>query len=323
MKILFLYITSRKYGTGHFKRVVNYQNALCKYNFIINKLNLQKINLSKKQDRFLKIFKKFDIIIIDVSNKYFIKSKIEIQKLKIIFYYFKKKIGIIDGLREEQLACQKNFKSKFVIIPYFFTKKDYTRIRAKYFFGPEYLFNQNKIRERERKKIKNILITSGGSDLNKSILKIIKLLSKIKEKKFKLKILLGPFFKKEYVKKIFDYCSKKSLDFELINFKKNIKFNLKNTDLVITSSGLTKYDLLSLNIPLIVFCENRLQRILNKGFEKKNICLNLSNLNNTNNNLKLLKKFFYQKNFKKPNYKKYLAYHLKKKTLIKYLRNEF
>ena len=133
MKILFLYITSRKYGTGHFKRVVNYQNALCKYNFIINKLNLQKINLSKKQDRFLKIFKKFDIIIIDVSNKYFIKSKIEIQKLKIIFYYFKKKIGIIDGLREEQLACQKNFKSKFVIIPYFFTKKDYTRIRAKYF----------------------------------------------------------------------------------------------------------------------------------------------------------------------------------------------
>ena len=89
-----------------------------------------------------------------------------------------------------------------------------------------------------------------------------------------------------YIKKIFDFCYKKSLDFELINFKKDIKSNLKNIDLVITSSGLTKYDLLSLNIPLIVFCENKLQRLLNKGFEKKNICLNLSNLKNTNNNLR-------------------------------------
>ena len=42
LKILFLYITSKKYGTGHFKRVTNYQNTLYKYNFITNKMNLQK-----------------------------------------------------------------------------------------------------------------------------------------------------------------------------------------------------------------------------------------------------------------------------------------
>ena len=91
-------------------------------------------------------------------------------------------------MREEQLANQTNFKSKFVIIPYFFTKKDYTKISTKYFFGPEYLFNQNRIGGRKKsKEIKDILITSGGSDLNKSTLKIIKLLSRLKKKISKLK----------------------------------------------------------------------------------------------------------------------------------------
>ena len=154
MKILFLYITSRKYGTGHFKRVTNYQNTLYKYNFITNKMNLQKVDLIRNQNKFLKKFEKFDIIIFDVSNKYFIQSKKDLQKLNLIFYYFKNKIGIIDGLREEQLANQTNFKSKFVIIPYFFTKKDYTKISTKYFFGPEYLFNQNRIGG--RKKVKKL-----------------------------------------------------------------------------------------------------------------------------------------------------------------------
>ena len=150
-------------------------------------MNLQKVDLIRNQNKFLKKFEKFDIIIFDVSNKYFIQSKKDLQKLNLIFYYFKNKIGIIDGLREEQLANQTNFKSKFVIIPYFFTKKDYTKISTKYFFGPEYLFNQNRIGGRKSKEIKDILITSGGSDLNKSTLKIIKLLSRLKKKISKLK----------------------------------------------------------------------------------------------------------------------------------------
>ena len=59
-----------------------------------------------------------------------------------------------------------------------------------------------KIILKKKKKLNNILITAGGSDLNDSILKIIKLIKKCLIFEKKIYILIGPFFSKEYIKKI-------------------------------------------------------------------------------------------------------------------------
>ena len=60
-----------------------------------------------------------------------------------------------------------------------------------------------------------------------------------------------------------------NLNFKFTNFKGDIYKNVLNKSLVITSSGLTKYDLFVANIPLVVFCENNSQQKLNLEFKKK------------------------------------------------------
>ena len=56
---------------------------------------------------------------------------------------------------------------------------------------------------------------------------------------------------------------------------------LKN-DVVICSSGLTKYETILLGLPSIVFCSNKLQKKYNRGYEKKNISVNIDDIKQRN-----------------------------------------
>ena len=84
---------------------------------------------------------------------------------------------------------------------------------------------------------------------------------------------------------------------KLLKFKEDLSENIINQDLIISSSGLTKYQILYFKIPFIIFCENKKQEVLNKGFEEKNLCPVLKNLSkkNINSNKNKIKKFI--KNF--------------------------
>ena len=324
MKAIIFYICSKQFGTGHLKRAQDYKRELSSRNIEVftkefrDYFKTNQINLINK-------LKKFDVIILDISNKKFFQNKIIKKKLKFLFYNYSDRIGVIDGLEKDQLVKVNFLKCKFVIIPYFFLEKNIYRIKTKYFLGPNYLFLK-KFKKKNKEKIKkNILITCGGSDLRNSTLKIIKLILKANLICKNLNVIIGPFYKKRNISFLKKFCQKKKLKINFLKFKKDIDQNLKKMDVIITSSGLSKYQILRTGLPFIVFCENKFQQKLNEGFEKKNINLTLKNLKQNKINVFKIKNFF-DKNQNLKKFKKINKDILNKKKIFlfsKYLKNEF
>lgn len=267
MKILFLYIKSRLYGLGHYKRVINYKFFLIQNGY---KVTIKNINFFDKKKKKLN---NFNYIFLDISNyKYFKIKKIR-DKINFLFENRNQQIYIIDGLGKDLLTKTKlKFSPKKIIIPYFVDKGFKRSSEYKYLLGPAYLLNRPKTKfiKQNKKKIRNIIITAGGSDLDYNCFKIVNLINRLKIKNLNISIIKGSFFSVNEIKKILNFCKDNNLKLKFLNFKKNIYQNICKQDLVISSSGLTKYDLIYYKIPFILFCENDIQYFHNTGFEKKN-----------------------------------------------------
>ena len=143
----------------------------------------------------------------------------------------------------------------------------------------------------------NILFTSGGSDTENSTLKFLKLFKFINSKSIKLFILLGPNFQKLNIKKIKNICIKEKFNVKFLEFKKNIYSNIFDKDLVITSSGLTKYDLLQFKKPFVVFSENNNQKKINERFKFLFYRLYFDDLSYCKKNLTRLNKIINNKRY--------------------------
>ena len=288
-----------------------------KFSIKVNSKNILSTKLKKEFEDLEISFKKYDLVVYDLSNKKFKRFKFHYNFLQKVLKKGNTKFGIIDSLGKDQIFNHKFFK--FVNIPYFFTKNDLNKSKTKYFYGPEFLFDDQKYfkNKKENNKLENILITAGGSDLNNSIIKIIKLLksASIIEKKFH--ILIGPFFKKNYIDKIKALIKINNIKSKFLEYKEKISQSFKNIDIIITSAGLTKYNALNTNIPFISYCENEFQRKLHRGFEKKNYCLTLENLKLSKKNISSIQKFFLQSKFRNK-FQIKRAKFLRKKRDIKY-----
>ena len=68
---------------------------------------------------------------------------------------------------------------------------------------------------------------------------------------FQIKVVIGKFFKKTYVKKINEICNKNN--FKILNFSSNFNNHLIKSNLLITNSGLTKYESVINGIPVFFF----------------------------------------------------------------------
>jgi spore coat polysaccharide biosynthesis predicted glycosyltransferase SpsG len=301
LKIIYFYIYSKKYGSGHYKRAISHKI------FFQNKSHTCKIKELKINNIFKekKIFF-FDYIFLDITNEKLFKSKIFLKKIINFINFYKDKIVIIDGLGRYQLNNQNWKKCNSVIYPYFCSKNDFTKKKGvKYFAGYKYMVKNFITKSTKiKKEVNNILFTSGGSDLNNSSYKFIRLFSKLNLHNVKLHMIQGIFAKKENFTKIRKFADSKKIDIKILKFKKNIKYNLKNIDLVISSSGITKYDLINASIPMIIYSENKLFDKLNNSFKLINLCPNLSNLNVNKKNIDRIKQYI-------------LNYNLRLKTLNK------
>lgn len=273
MKISYFFISSYLFGKGHQVRAENYQQAFKKYN---DKIKI--INLVNKKNRliynFLKLnekIKKNDVIFFDISNRFFFNNLNNAKLLKKIFKLYSSKIVVIDGLNKEIISNKFRYRYKAVIIPYIFDQELLNKIKnVKYFIGIKYFITKKFkiLKKNNNLKKKNILFTSGGSDKENSTVKFLKILKFINLDNIKFSILIGPNFKRLYVNNIRKFCKKGKLNVKFLKFKKDIYTNIIDKDIVITSSGLTKYDLLYLRKPLIVFPENKDQKKVDKKFKK-------------------------------------------------------
>lgn len=142
-------------------------------------------------------------------------------------------------------------------------------IGLKYFpLGKDY---QKPEKKKIKKKIKNILVTFGGTDSVNYSTRVVKML---KNRNFKINIVLiiGPGFSEDKYKKLMmeitDNIVVKRDVRSLINY-------IRDCDLCICSSGNTLIELLTCGIPCIVLPQTIRENEHAVAFEKKEVIINL------------------------------------------------
>lgn len=299
---LYFTIASNKFGYGHLRRCeiisekFNYdKNFIILLNEDLNFNSLPKhknINYFNFVD-FKKLFYTKDLnkiikyIFLDFANLQFIKMykrKLNLNLLKNIG----KKVILLDDLSVSKFYQNidlKNFNSIKIIRPYS-DKKNKGIIS-----GEKFSIINEKLKKYKKKsinyKMKNVLISFGGSDLNNYSIKVLK---SLKGFNLSISLIVGPFFKKKNIKLINKFNSK----IKLIKNKNFLGPNFKKSDLVITSCGITKYELAALNIPSMIIPISKSSEKKNYYFSKLGTAISLKynpNIRLIRNNILELKEF--------------------------------
>jgi spore coat polysaccharide biosynthesis predicted glycosyltransferase SpsG len=311
-KILIITVSLEETGRGHFVRSKNLYHFF-KKKHLVNVVTIdKKILKTKFNSTFLNklntLLKSNKIIILDFSNYLFFKKNFFINLFRLL-KKFESKIVIIDSLNKDSILNYYNFLNPIMIYPYIMNKKSlfslkYFNKTKKYLIGPKYfILNKNNNVKIDKRMIKKILVSCGGSDKENCTLKVIKFFSKYRNI-FSLSCVMGPFFNKVSICKIKNFIKSNRL-------KKNVKllFNIKNLTsifinfgTVISTSGLTKYEAAAYGIPNIVITPNKYQLKHNFDFAKKKICLSIKSndfVKKEKNIISFLNNFVLQKKMSK------------------------
>ena len=174
-----------------------------------------------------------------------------LQKLKMLQFFL---------ITFEDLSTRV-FPANIVIIPYVGVEsvKVYREKESQYLLGPNFFPIReeflNATKKRSRKHVENILITMGGSDPNQITTKVVKALSKLKLN-IHLNVVLGKLsqISGEQVKAL---LSNYGGSFQVSKDVQNMAEVMGKSQLAITSSGLTKYEMANMGLPAIVISNNR------------------------------------------------------------------
>ena len=271
MSFLFKVEAGPDIGIGHLKRVESIHNEilnLSKKSFIscdnygsINDLCSRNLIKSSNYDDFEKEIeanKQINHVVFDLSNKRYIDNP-----EKIVNYYSflnKKKIkySIIDGLGDDRLSKKINFENCLnYFLPYIgseivnlseFSFNKYLGLK----FSPFNTLSSEKYKYKFKvSNPRKILITCGGADPQNNTFDILNVITKLNLIKSEFIVVIGPYFSKKLRNRLKKFEIFKNIKF--VSNKKSI-FNLYRwCDLVITNTGTTRYECLSMNIPFIFF----------------------------------------------------------------------
>lgn len=266
-----------KEGLGHLNRIYSLYFALnkqikIKEFFLVNnfardrllKLNApsSNIKLSEKYDfNDIKILKSFspDIIVIDTykaSREYLLSIKKELSTLlvlfddNILFSDVKVDIMINGNIYAQNLDYNGKIKYKKALLG------------LKYLIMNLEFWN---IKKEIPRQVSNMLVTCGGAD-PKNIMP--KLVDWLKNENIYKNIVIGPYFKDKEIELI-----KKKIDdkFKIIWKPDSLKKFIEESDLVLTTSGSTIYEVLSLNRIPIIFIISEDQVLAAEELEKKGV----------------------------------------------------
>ena len=288
-------ISSKKLGYGHYNRIEN----------LISILKNKKIKLVhysygekfKDKDHFLsRLSLEVNFgnnVVLDITNDLFLDLNTVLKIKKILN---KKKLSgvyIIDSPTKENLSTILNLNHIKTIIPFEVgseIKKKLSKIKKKK-FGFEYFIYSNKNLKKEN-KIYDITLSFGGSDIYGATFYVLKLLEHLKIKKNVI-VVCGKYFKSKYKKQISTICKKNK--FKVKSFSKNFSDILNKSKLLITNSGLTKYEGVTHGLQVMVFSDSKESQKIDKVFIKKTNQIHFSYLKKKQNDLLKLNKFLQKK----------------------------
>ena len=281
--IFFRIDLGHKHGLGHYNRIkslIKYLN-LKNYKIIIDKLSnisfLAKekkniISLYKRNNHFKNELEDANLFLKIIKSKY--KRPIVVKDSyrlsynweKYIYKHCKKVISIDDFLEKQHFVdvyinhgpCFSNDNEKFLKKLKYNNKKNCT-----FLLGPSYaLFNSSY--NKKEKVISDFVFYNGGSGDLLVYEKIIKKLSNIKKKPFKIVLIIGPYTKNY---KIIYSKFKSFKNIRIFHQPKNILNFLIGTKIFISSAGISMFESSFLKIPTLLFKMNDNQNLSDFDYE--------------------------------------------------------
>ena len=270
--VLFRVDAGKKIGLGHYKRCLAISNGLngntkkiflTKTEEIIG-LNKNpstiKINEDYDLDQQISLTKNIigkyevDVIICDINNKTasenkkqyisYIKQVSELKPLLVSFEDFKiydtnADLVVVPYVGAENIIINNTKKSKYLLGSKYFTiRKEFLAVK------PRAINSQTR----------SVLISMGGSDVNKLTEKIVKIILSISEN-IHINIVKGPFNNFEY-NNIKGLLKNSDNSFKIYESPENLAEIMRKSDLGIISSGLTQYEMSAVGLPAIVISLN-------------------------------------------------------------------
>jgi len=157
------------------------------------------------------------------------------------------------------------FPSDIVIIPYvgaesLITKREIQiNVRSQFLLGPKFFPVRKEFqiltKRQTNKIVETILVTMGGSDPEGITLKVVNTLSRLKHNVELIVVLgnLSTIKEKEVCIGLENYAG----NYEVIRDSNNIANLMNKSQLAITNSGLTKYEMAFMGLPAIVISNNK------------------------------------------------------------------
>ena len=283
MKFFFKTNANQNIGSGHLQRCLNLARVLKGKNQIYFLLTKTSTSIVKKLRNEFKIInfkddkdilkkaktifkhKKDSFLIID---DYSINYKWE----KIISGFFYKTLVICDDISKKHYC---NLYLNQNILDIQSNIKIQKKYKENYLVGPKYaLLDKNyslllKKKAKKRNKLKNILISFGGSDKENLTERVLELLA-AKKYNFNVIVILGNSYQYSFKLK------KKFKNFKNITFHKNLKSLAKiyyNTDLSIGAGGISSWERICFSIPSLVFQVSKNQKFTIDNLKKKKMII--------------------------------------------------
>jgi spore coat polysaccharide biosynthesis predicted glycosyltransferase SpsG len=288
-------ICSKKFGYGHYNRIENLISILenKKKKFVHYSYGEKFKNKNHFFERLKIEVNLGNNIVLDITNDLFL-DLITVSKIKKILNEKKtNRIYIIDSPTKKNLSTILNLDYTKTLIPFEVDgemKKKLSKIKKKK-IGFEYFIYSSK-NLKKRKKIYDITLSFGGSDNYEGTFYVLKLLDYLKIKK-NIIVVIGKYFKGKYKKKILQFCKQKK--FKAKSFSKNFNDILNISRLLITNSGLTKYEGVAHSLPVIVFSDSKESQKIDKVFIKKTKQIHFSYLKRQQDDIIKLKSILQKK----------------------------
>ncbi len=293
---------SHEIGLGHLKRALTLHDFLLKRKVLVElvinifdantlkQLDADSIkyklinseNIFDENDFWSKYSSEFDLVVFDVSHKLswsnldsLVSTLKNIRKFGLPIAYF-------DGCGEEMSSAKKIMPIDLLIVPYVCFIPESVKYKhlsgANYFIfdGPEQALVGRTEEELRGNDPLVILFTFGGSDPTNISENALAAMTEISMKdlfpSLRYRIVIGPCFSNSLKKKIRSV----SVDnLEIIESPKSLSNEIINADIVVTATGLTKYEVILNNKPAIHISSSRALADINKELSLKGCCIDL------------------------------------------------
>lgn len=259
LRIVFRVDASRKMGIGHVYRTLILANKLRLNHQIFFLMGRKKhLGIKKLREHYYKIikfkdekdfFEKIEKINPHiVFNDFLDTEKKYVEKLKKRRYFVVNFDDLGSGSEIADVVINPLYESSSPPKNHYCGYK-YVCLRDEFFIIPQKI--------KTNKKIRNILITFGGTDPNNLTRRVLQSIEKLGLKQVLINVVLGLGYSKK--EELYDYVNGLRKKGFRVDVKENIKMMAKeisDADMAITSNGITIYEIGSIGVPCISISQN-------------------------------------------------------------------